>query len=169
MQLPNEIVLRPRFKKRLKRSNESVLAAFEQTKHSQTDFVVSRVDDHVFIRIPKDRQHFWSPQLHLEIIAVNDTESDLFGLFGPAPTVWTLFMFLHFLVATLFLGFGVWAYSNYSLETSFTIQVAIMVLLTVIWFALYFGGKIGKTAGKKEMYALYGFMENTIEELGVKK
>lgn len=162
MQLPNEIVLRPRFKKQLQQPQSQVLNTFEATKATQSDFVVTRIDDHVFIRFPKHQQHFWSPQLHLEIIPVTDTESELFGLFGPAPTVWTLFMFLHFLVATLFLGFGVWAYSNYSLDTPFTVQVVVMILLVVIWFALYFAGKMGKAAGKKEMYTLYIFMDKTL-------
>jgi len=164
MLLPNELVLRPRFKKQLMQPQENILQAFEATKSAQTNFVVTRVDDHVFIKIPKAKQHFWSPQLHLEIMATNETECELFGLFGPAPNVWTLFMFLHFLVATLFLGFGVWAYSNYSLDAPYTVQLVLMALLVIVWFALYFAGKLGKATGKKEMYALYGFMEKTIGE-----
>ena len=164
MHLSNEIVLRPRFKKKLSQSQEVVLQAFEAAKTSTSDFVVIRADDHVFIKIPKAKQHFWSPQLHLEIISVDDSECELFGLFGPAPNVWTLFMFLHFLVATLFLGFGVWAYSNYSLGSIFTVQLVGMVLLVLIWFVLYFAGKMGKTAGRKEMHAMYAFMEDTLQE-----
>ena len=163
MHLSNEIVLRPRFKKTLSQSQENVLQAFEATKKSTSDFVVIRADDHVFIKIPKAKQHFWSPQLHLEVIATEDSECELFGLFGPAPNVWTLFMFLHFLVATLFLGFGVWAYSNYSLGTIFTVQLVIMILLVLVWFVLYFAGKMGKSAGRKEMHAMYDFMEDTLK------
>jgi hypothetical protein len=62
----NEIILRPRFKFHVKHDNEKLLKLFEETKDIQSDFKVSRVDDHVFIKIPKDKQHFWSPQLHLE-------------------------------------------------------------------------------------------------------
>lgn len=163
MRLSNEIVLRPRFKKTLLQSQENVLQAFEATKKSTSDFVVIRADDHVFIKIPKAKQHFWSPQLHLEVIATEDSECELFGLFGPAPNVWTLFMFLHFLVATLFLGFGVWAYSNYSLGSNFTVQLVLMILLIFVWFVLYLAGKMGKTAGRKEMHAMYVFMEDTLK------
>ncbi|NNL16653.1 MAG: GTP-binding protein, partial [Flavobacteriaceae bacterium] len=112
MPLSNEVVLRPRFKIELNRSNEDALKTFDAAKKSQTDFIISRVDDHVFIRFPKAKQHFWSPQLHLEINEVDEKSSLLHGLFGPNPTVWTMFMFLHFFVAVVFIGFAAWAYSN---------------------------------------------------------
>ena len=96
MSLTNEIVLRPRFKFELKRNNEEALKLFEDTKNTQSDFIVSRVDDHVFIRIPKSKQHFWSTKLHLEINEVDESSSTLHGLFGPNPTVWTMFIFFHF-------------------------------------------------------------------------
>lgn len=163
MHLSNEIVLRPRFKKKLQQSNESALSAFENAKKQEYDYIITRVDDHVFIKIPKEKQHFWSPQLHLEIMEISETESELFGLFGPNPTVWTLFMFLHFGVATLFIGFGVWAYSNHSLDNPYSVQLIIMGLLVLVWFALYFAGKMGKSAGKKEMHELYALMNKILE------
>ena len=136
MHLSNEVVLRPRFKKRLEMDNETVLSAFEKAKNTQSNFIITRVDDHVFIKIPKDKQHYWSPQLHLEIINRGSAQSDLHGLFGPNPTVWTLFMFFHFAAATLFMVLGVWAYSNSSLDTPFMMQIVLMGLLVLVWFGL---------------------------------
>jgi len=162
--MPNthEIVLRPRFKMDLKRSNTSALKAFEDSKNTQTNFIITRVDDHVYIKIPKEKQHFWSPQLHLEIMEVDENSSTLFGLFGPNPTVWTLFMFLHFLVAGLFFAFGIWSYTNQSLGNPYAIQLFLTLLMVVLWFALYFGGRLGKATGKNEMYALHQFMNDTL-------
>ncbi len=162
MSLGEEIVLRPRFQLELSESSETVLSRLEATKNSQKAFVVSRIDQHVFIRIPKAQQHFWSPQLHIEIDEIDEHSSLLHGLFGPSPTVWTFFMFLHFLVACLFIGFGVWAYSNATLGNSYAIQVAVMFFMVLIWFVLYFGGLWGKASGKQEMLALYGFLKETL-------
>lgn len=159
----NDIILRPRFKIELKVSNETVLKAFEDSKTKQKAFVVSRIDDHVFIKRPKSEQHFWSPQLHIEI---NETEKNtalLYGLFGPNPTVWTMFMFFHFIVAGLFIIFGVWAYSNWALNTSYALQIALMGLMIIVWFSLYFAGRIGKSSSKKEMHALNDFMNSIIK------
>ena len=151
MSVNNDIVLRPRFKLELDRNNEEILKVFEDAKNSQKEFVVTRVDDHVFIKIPKAKQHFWSPQLHLEIMEVDQKSSRLFGLFGPNPTVWTMFMFLHFVVAGIFIGFAIWAYTNWSLDNDFAIQLFVALFMIVIWLALYFGGRIGKATGKDQM------------------
>ena len=86
MALTNEIVLRPRFKFTVNHDNENILKLFEDTKKKQSDFVLTRVDDHVFIKIPKAKQHFWSPQLHLEITKDETPgKSIIYGLFGPWP------------------------------------------------------------------------------------
>ncbi|MDW5287578.1 GTP-binding protein [Formosa sp. PL04] len=162
MILDNDIVLRPRFNMDLPKSNETILTVFEDLKNTQTEFIVSRVDDHVFIRIPKHKQHFWSPQLHLEINELEDGNCKLHGLFGPNPTVWTLFIFLHFVVAMLFFGFGVWGYSNWALKTAFGLQLGICITMIVLWFALYFIGRAGRAKGKNDMIILHRFMKQNL-------
>lgn len=163
MSLPNDIVLRPRFKFKIPRNNQSVLTDFETSKNTQSDFIVTRIDDHVFIKFPKAEQHFWSPQLHLEINEIDDNSCILHGLYGPNPTVWTMFMFLHFIVATVFLAFAIWAYTNYSLKNDYAVQVTLMLLMVLIWFVLYFAGRIGKDTSKKDMYKLRDFMKLVLE------
>ena len=159
MEISNEIVLRPRFELDLKQSNETALVSFEVAKENQTDFIISRIDDHIYIKIPKKQQHFWSPQLHLEIAHQDDDNSTLYGFFGPNPTVWTMFMFLHFVIAILFIALGIWLYTNYSLDEPYNLQIAGMVFLSISWIGLYMGGRIGKATGKKQMQDLYQFMK----------
>lgn len=164
MELSNEIVLRPRFKFNVEENNDSLLSLFEDKGKSQTDFVVTRVDDHVFIKFPKTKQHFWSPQLHLEINEDYDKKdlSTIYGLFGPNPTVWTMFMFFHFVVAGFFIGFAIWAYVNWSLDSSYAVQLFVTLLMIVIWVALYFSGRLGKKAGMEQMHQLHHFMRDTL-------
>lgn len=159
----NDIVLRPRFKIELNTNNETILSQFESQKKTQKDFIVTRIDNHVFIKYPKEKQHFWSPQLHLEIDKVDDNKSLLHGLFGPNPTVWTMFMFLHFMVAGFFIAFGIWAYTNWSLKTDYAIQLSLTFLMILIWFVLYFAGRIGRDTSKKDMFALRDFMNTIIK------
>lgn len=164
MSLGEEVVLRPRFKRMISENNETILKRLEDSKSKQSDFVVSRIDNHVFIRIPKSKQHFWSPQLHIEVDKIDDNNCELYGLFGPSPTVWTFFMFLHFLVVCLFIGFGIWAYTNAALANSYALQVALMIFMVFVWFVLYFGGRMGKATGRPEMIELYQFLNTTITE-----
>ena len=163
MALSNEIVLRPRFKFKVEHDHENLLSIFESTKTTQKDFIVTRVDDHVFIKIPRAKQHFWSPQLHLEINKDEEEKrSIIYGLFGPNPTVWTMFMFFHFIVIGLFIGFGIWAYTLWSLDNDYTIQLFVVLLMVVVWFVLYFGGRIGKRTGMGQMHDLHHFMRDTL-------
>ncbi|MDG1730692.1 MAG: GTP-binding protein [Algibacter sp.] len=162
MPLSNDIVLRPRFKMDIPRHNEAVLSDFENTKTTQSEFIVTRVDDHVFIKFPKEKQHFWSPQLHLEINKIDENSSKLHGLFGPSPTVWTLFMFLHFMVAGVFIAFAIWTYTNISLKQSYVIQASVTLLMVLIWITLYFAGSIGKASSTKDMRLLNNFMNRIL-------
>lgn len=164
MPTSNNIVLRPRFKKELNKNNEVILKAFENAKKEYSEFVVTRLDNHVFIKFPKKDQQFWTPQLHLEIDKIDNNTSLLYGLFGPNPTVWTMFMFLHFIVACLFIGFGIWAYTNWKLDNDYIIQICIMVLMVIIWFTLYFAGSIGKNSNKNEMHKLNDFMNQILKK-----
>jgi hypothetical protein len=162
MALSNETVLRPRFKIELNQSKETALQKFEGAKKIQTGFIITRSDEHIFIKIPKIDQHFWSPQLHLEIISFEDHKCTVHGFFGPNPTVWTMFMFSHFIVVLLFVGFGIWAYTNASLGNSYAIQIGAMVFLLLIWLGLYLGGRIGKVTGQFQMKNMYAFMKSIL-------
>lgn len=165
MSTTNKIILRPRFKQIIKFHHEVILKHFASKNGENAHFVVTRINDHVFIKYPKQQQQFWTPELHLEINYKDDHTSELCGLYGPSPTVWTFFMFLHFLVGTTFIIFGVWAYSNWKLGNDYYIQVLICSLMVLAWFALYAAARIGKTVSKKEMHELKHFMETTIAEL----
>ena len=158
--IPNEIVLRPRFKLEQETNKEQLLNTFEQTKHPP--FLIKRLDDHVFIKFNKQEAHFWSPQLQLEIIEKEEGGSRLYGLFGPNPTLWTFFMFLHFGVGTFFVIFGIWAYSSAVLNKPYGWLLGIMGFMVILWFALYAFGRAGKKKGKPQMEALYSFMEEML-------
>ena len=49
----HKIILRPRFKFHLKENNTSILDFFEDTETTQKDFIVSRIDNHISIKIPE--------------------------------------------------------------------------------------------------------------------
>ncbi len=159
----NEIVLRPRFQIALKSNLEDLQQVFDTV---QTDrFVVKRLDEHVYIRFKKSEITFWSHQLHLELFSFEKGVSKIHGVFGPNPTLWTFFMFLHFGVGTFFVILGIFAYSNYSLGHDITFWLVGMFFLVLIWFALYAFGRLGKSKGKPQMDQLKEFMKGLIANL----
>jgi len=159
----NNIVLRPRFKETLNISNQVALDAFNKVKSKHKTFIVICIDNHVFIKFPKSERRLWTPQLHIEIEAIDDSCCFLKGLFGPNPTLWTMFMFIHFVIATLFIGFSVWAYSNHRLGEDMAIPVFLMTLMVLFWFILYAFGRLGKQKGRLDMERLYAFAKSTLE------
>lgn len=157
----NQVVLRPRFQLEVDKKKDEVLEQFESFKNKEYKLVVKRVNNHVFIRFSKENQHFWTPQLDLEVNELNEGSCKIYGLFGPSPTIWLFFMFLHSAVAVAFLGFAIWAYTNWSLDTSYKVPLLLMLLMVVFWFILYAFGRAGRAKGKTEMKELHKFM-NTI-------
>ncbi len=163
MEITNEFVLRPRFKLECDVACAGLLEKIATAQKTEERFGISTVDNHVFIRLPKAEQQFWSPQLHLEIVESSDNRCSLHGFFGPNPTVWTMFIFFHVVVGTLFLADMVWLYSNAQLGYGTAIQMAIGLGLVATWILLYIAGSIGKKKGKQGMRKLYWFMLKTIE------
>lgn len=154
----NDVVLRPSFKKELKKPSEQVLNDFEAEINQANHVIISRLDSHIYLKINKEDQHYWSPQLHLEIDEESESTSLLYGVFGPNPAMWTMFMFFHFIVIGFFIGFAVWAYSNYSLEEPYLNQMILAFTMVLLWFILYFIGRMGKATGNSQMHVLYDFM-----------
>ncbi|QCX02283.1 YibE/F family protein [Aggregatimonas sangjinii] len=147
----------------LTQEQQIVLEAFENSKNPT--FSIKRVDDHIFIKFNAREHHFWSPQLHLEIIETDNGKVQLYGLFGPNPTLWTFFIFLHFGVATLFIVVGIWAYSSAALQKPYGLQLGLMISMVLFWFILYAFGRGGKSKGKPQMETLYRFMGEILLEV----
>ncbi|WMI64190.1 GTP-binding protein [Aestuariibaculum sp. YM273] len=164
MSSANDIILRPRFKFEMPENHQVLLKLFQVVKTKQSEFIISNIDHHVFIKYPKHKQHFWSPQLHLEIHELTEKTSEIKGLFGPNPTVWTFFMFVHFFLAGAFIALGIWAYSNWVIKTSIFPQLSGIAIILTIWVGLYIAGTFGKMASKDDMIALKNFMDNTLNQ-----
>src|SRR5690606_27113274 len=143
-------------------SCQQMNARFMEEKKKEQKFHISCLEDHIFLRLPKEEQAFWTPQLHLEITEISESKCTVDGFFGPNPTVWTMFIFFHVVVGTLILANTMWFYSNFSLNNPTTIHVGIAITLVLVWILLYVAGSIGKKKGKPDMQALYGFMLETI-------
>ncbi|WP_405564738.1 GTP-binding protein [Polaribacter sp. Asnod6-C07] len=161
----SEVFLRPRFTIDLDKNYKDILERFsDEFKKGNSKITGNIVDGHVFIKVCEKDEHFWSPQLHLEIIEKTVDTSLLKGLFGPKPAVWTLFMFIHFIIGLSFLAFCMMLYTRFSLSESLFFPLLMMIVLPLIWALLYFLGKIGKNTGKYQMRNLHDFMLQVLDD-----
>lgn len=162
----SELFLRPRFTIDCDRTPSEVKASvLKNLQNIKTDFKTKISDNHFFIDVPTKDAHFWSPQLHFRIEDDYNGKTQIIGLFGPKSQVWTLFMFIHFIVATAFIGFAILFYVNNKFDRSVIFPVIMLILLPIIWFLLYFIGSIGKEKGKPQMDELKSFMKLVLEDV----
>ncbi|RPD91783.1 GTP-binding protein [Aureibaculum marinum] len=158
----NAILLKPRFREELKESKDVILKKFQTFfAENKYEFRTKMSDSHIIIDVPKNEDHFWSPQLQIEIVE-EEGKAFLKGLFGPKPQVWTMFMFFHFIVGLAFFVFLIMAYTQYSLKQEYQFAMSMCIAMPIIWILFYVFGQLGKKKGYRQMLALDEFVKRII-------
>ncbi|MFY0602925.1 MAG: ABC transporter ATP-binding protein [Flavobacteriaceae bacterium] len=157
------IFLRPRFSLDVDENEETILKNIKDTfLNAKKKYKTKIVDGHIFIDVPDKAAHFWSPQLHLEVVEKSEHSCVVKGLFGPKPQVWTLFMFLHFIIGTAFLIFAIMLYVRYSLHERFAFPLIMVIALPIVWVLMYFLGRIGRDTGQKQMKEMQVLLKQSL-------
>lgn len=161
MNTEDSISLRLRFYKDLNETVDVVRQKFIDYKERlPSDYQMKIRRNHIQFTIVGEKQRYWSPYLSIELEekeGSNGQATHLRGLFGPAQTMWTFFIFLHFIIAGVFLVFAMFAFSNYLLKTPYTKEIIISILMVAAWVLLYFIGRQTRENG-------YGQMEELEQE-----
>jgi hypothetical protein len=155
--------LRPRIRIITNDSPEIVLARIEKNLKDQNPELQGQVvQEHAFIRIPEEKQHYWTPELHVWA-REQDGKTIVYGVMGPKPKIWTMFMFLYTGVLTMaFFG------SSYGI-----IQLMLDIKADFLWsipFGLiaialvYAAAKYGQYKGKEQMELLKSFLESCVKK-----
>ena len=139
MEIDDTIALRPTFSKDVPKSMEAILKnAARIEAQVKDDYRIKISDQHIFFFITKTQRKYFSPHLHVELTENADKSTNVRGLFGPDQTVWTFFMFLHFIIAGIFLVFAMMAYSHWALKQSTTFDFIIMGISFTIMFLIFY-------------------------------
>ncbi|MFY8096947.1 MAG: hypothetical protein ACOVMH_03945 [Flavobacterium sp.] len=158
MEAQNDIRLRLRFYKNVSESKESVRAKFEAYKKvMSTDFLMKIRGNHIQFTVSGEKHRYWSPHLTIELEDLDGSDKQgthIRGLFGPAQTLWTFFIFLHFILAGVFLTFSMFAFTNFTLKKPVTTDLIVMGLMLACWVLLYFIGRQTRENGYGQMEEL---------------
>ena len=152
--------IRPRFKKQSPDDIDSIINQLNQMLDTNKDIVGRVVHHHATIKIPEGHQHFWSPQLSLNIETV-EGKTIIRGLYGPNPNVWLLFMFLYFFMGFVAMVLLVIGISRLNLGLTAYILWAVPFVLGGI-FVLWFAGKAGRKLGHEQMYQIHNLVKPAI-------
>jgi hypothetical protein len=163
MEPEKSIALRPKFEVESKNSIAQILERAKILKSElKSDYQIKIIDEHLYFYFSKEKRKYYSPFLHLELEA-DEGKTIIKGLFGPEQLLWTLFMFLHFIVAGLFLVFSMMAYTHWSLNQSIVLDVVVMTFMVVFWILLYVIARINREKGVPQMHELEDLMYKVLE------
>lgn len=159
----DQIKLRYRFQQETELKVEEVIERFKTNKEKlYPKYLISVIEDNIWVKIGAEDRQLYSPHLHLEVTENFDKKTIIRALYGPNPAMWTLFMFLHFVVAGVFIIFGVIAYTRWQLEESMTSSVIVMILMSVIWLFLYFFARMNRKAGLPQAEEIQKVFESIV-------
>ncbi|AFM05218.1 hypothetical protein Fleli_2865 [Bernardetia litoralis DSM 6794] len=159
------IRIRPRFQQRITRSPESLMQLFEQQLIACENGCVGSIipENHVLIQINSSERHFWSPQLWLTFDSESDGSTLMRGLYGPSPSVWTLFIFGYGALGVAALFITLAGLSQLNLDMSAPILWALPIIFSLA-LGIYITAQMGQKLGAQQTFELHQFLETTLDE-----
>jgi hypothetical protein len=159
----NSLLVRPRFAVPVSLKPAEVLQriwTYSGKNNQQIDTTL--VKQHANLRFSDEYQHFWSPQLNLEVVEEGG-QTLLKGLFGPNPKVWTMFFFFYSGLGFLALVGLIYGGVQWSLKmapTGFWLMTAALILEGVF----YLFARTGKRLAADQMQILRGEIFRILSE-----
>ena len=158
----NKVLLKPRFRIEIDQVENQIMDNITKRLNDENCRFRSQIADmHVIIDVPEQDEHYWSPQLTVELVKEDD-KTIVKGLLSPKPKVWTFFMFLHFVVAISFFVFLVMFYTQYRLKQDYYFSLIMCIAMPVTWIVLYIVGQFGKKLGYEQMVQLHAFLVESL-------
>ena len=155
------IEIRPRFQRQVNLSPSETLQRLRAAlRRPGSEIIGIAVEHHVVLKFPMEKQHYWSPQLALE---VEEAEGGALirGLFGPRPSVWLMFMFMYSILGVICLFVSITGFSQLSLGIAAPILWVLPAAAGLALF-LYFSAKTGERLGQDEMHRLHNFLDQAL-------
>lgn len=155
--------IRPRFKRIVDYTPERVAELFEQGLARPDAPCEGTVNPgHITLRIPEEEQHYWSPQLAIAYEACEEG-TEIRGLYGPKPAVWSAFFYGYAIIALLSLFLSMWGFSLMMLGKPAP-QLWGLLGLGAGALALYLIAQTGQKVGAEQTFTLHHFFEETVGE-----
>jgi hypothetical protein len=87
--------VRPRFSVLTAESSETIKQRIQDALAQENATCRGKVyDQFASLSLPADQLHYWSPRLRMTI-EKTDEGTEVRGLYGPKPAVWTMFVFFY--------------------------------------------------------------------------
>lgn len=157
--------IRPRFQVEISHSVEEIEAVIQSHLAQDTAPCLGRVQHgHGTITLPIEEQHYWSPQLSLSI-EETDEGSLVRGVYGPRPSVWTMFVFFYALIGFAAMMVAIIGFSYYSLGKTEGKILWLLPVLVLGFLTLYLVSYFGQKLGREQISTLHHFIGDCIGDM----
>ena len=133
-----------------------------QLKADQSPIVGRAGGGFVVLKIKPEERHYWSPQLQLTLEPTTDGTL-IYGLYGPNPTVWSMFFLGYGAIGILALFISIIGFSRKALGMEAPVLWWLW-LLGAIALTLYIIAQLGQKRGAEQTFTLHHFYEEVIHE-----
>lgn len=158
----SQLKIRPRFQRNCRLPKEKVLARIREKLDLPGQPVRGLVvDHHVTLKVPVEERHFWSPQLSLEVEEAEGGGSLIRGLYGPAPSVWLMFVFFYAFLGFVSMIVAIIGFSEWSLGLPGRILWLLPVAAFIV-LMIYLSARAGQKLGHEQMYCLRDFLNEAL-------
>jgi hypothetical protein len=156
--------IRPRFEKSTPLSPEEIQERIQKALSVPNARCRGKmIPRFITLFIPVEERHYWSPQLTINMWEEEDGTTLLRGLYGPSPSVWSLFVYSYAAIGILFTFIGIIGYSQWSLDQDAKILWALPALALAA-LVLYFVAQTGQKIGAAQTFTLHHFFEEALED-----
>ena len=159
----SSIRIRPRFTIKADFSPEELIIKIEsRLKSEETNFYAeSMLTNFIVLKIRETDRKIWTPQLALSIDKF-ENGCTIRGLFGPRPTLWSMFIFFYTGIGVAILFSGLYGLARVSLKLEASILWLIPALLGLALF-LYLLAQAGQKFSAQQMFEIHHFFEKAID------
>lgn len=166
-----EFGIRPRFTLTSNASIESICSRYKAILITKQKPFEGKVRHGYISVIPADdRRHYWSPHLSVTVEQSEDDENItlLKGLYGPAPAVWTMFVFFYAIIALATVIVAVIGFANMSIDESGKILWALPFFI-ILFLSIYATSYYGQLKGKDQIKEIDDFFLTILDDINRKR
>lgn len=160
-------IFRPGFDLDVDRSPGELYRQLEALIAADARFTGRCVEGHVMLTVPEAERHFWSPYLHVQIVAHRDEldepapkRSYLRGFFTPHPSLWSSFVFGYLALSVLVFFSGIWGLVQITLGAAPTAGY-VSLACALVMGALHLASAFGRRRATDQM----GVLERSVREV----
>jgi hypothetical protein len=142
-------LFRPGFDLTVERAPGDLYRQLEALIAPGAPFAGRCVEGHVMLTVIEAERHFWSPYLHVQIVAHRDEREEpepqrsyLRGFFTPHPSLWSSFVFGYLALSVLVFFSGIWGLVQITLgkaPTAGYVSLACAVVMATLHVASVWG------------------------------